>query len=148
MRTVLSVLLLSAYPLIRLSAQCPDGSPPPCRGASGPAQATRRPPPPLDPRTWIVLPFENVARVTDIDWLRDASVNLLYLDMSRWRDIRVVDDERVADLIRETPETRAATQLSLQAGLAVARRAGAGKLVMGDLLKVGGRTQLVAKVYD
>lgn len=147
MRIALTVLLLSACPLIRLSAQCPDGSPPPCRSA-GPAPAARRPPPPLDPRTWIVLPFENVARVADIDWLRDASVNLLYLDLSRWRDIRVVDDERVADLMREVPEVRANAQLSLQAGLAVARRAGAGKLVMGDLLKVGNRTQVVAKVFD
>jgi len=128
------------------SAQCPDGSPPPCRGAAGPA--TRRPAPPLDARTWIVLPFENVARAPDIDWLREASVNLLYLDLSRWRDIRVIDDERVADLMREVPEARTVSQLSLQAGLAVARRAGAGKLVMGDLLKVGTRTEVVAKVYD
>lgn len=127
--------------------QCPDGSPPPCRGAA-PATPRLRPAPPLDARTWIVLPFENVARATDIDWLRDASVNLLYLDLSRWRDIRVVDDERVADLMREVPEIRPGAQLSLQNGMAVARRAGAGKLVMGDLLKVGNRTQVVAKVYD
>lgn len=147
-RTLLTALFLCVCASERLTAwQCPDGSPPPCRG-TGPAQATRRPPPPLDPRTWIVLPFENVTRAADIDWLRDASVNLLYLDLSRWRDIRVVDDERVADLMREVPEVRANAQLSLQAGLAVARRAGAGKLVMGDLLKVGSRTQVVAKVFD
>ncbi|HTL05730.1 MAG TPA: hypothetical protein VL241_08275 [Gemmatimonadales bacterium] len=106
----------------------------------------RRPLPALDARTWIVLPFENVARVADIDWLKDASVNLLYLDMSKWRDIRVIDDERVADLIREVPEARG--QLTLQSGIAVARRAGAGKLVMGDLLKVGSRTEVVGKVFD
>jgi len=126
-----------------LHAQCPDGSPPPCRGAA----PARRPNPPLDERTWIVVPFENVTRADDIDWLREASVNLLYLDMSRWRDIRVIDDERVADYVRAVPEARAGP-LGLQSGIMVARRAGAGKLVMGDLLKVGSRTQVVAKVFD
>jgi len=125
-------------------AQCPDGTPPPCGGAAPPA---RRPNPALDERTWIVLPFENVTRLADIDWLKDASVNLLYLDMSKWRDIKVIDDERVADLIREVPEARGG-QLTLQSGIAVARRAGAGRLVMGDLLKVGSRTQVVGKVFD
>jgi len=129
-----------------LNAQCPDGTPPPCRLAA--AVPARRANPPLDERTWIVLPFENVARAQDIDWLRDASVNLLYLDLSKWQDIRVIDDERVADLMRDVPEARGQQTLGLQTGLAVARRAGAGKLVMGDLLKVGSRTQIVAKVFD
>jgi eukaryotic-like serine/threonine-protein kinase len=145
-RVILVAVVPATVPAATLLAQCPDGTPPPCRGAA-PA-AVRRPPPPLDDRTWIVVPFENVARVADIDWLKDASVNLLYLDMSKWRDIRVIDDERVADLIREVPEARGGSQLSLQSGIAVARRAGAGKLVMGDLLKVGARTQIVGKVFD
>jgi eukaryotic-like serine/threonine-protein kinase len=131
-----------------LLAQCPDGTPPPCRGGTSAGGITRRANPPLDERTWIVVPFENVTRAQDIEWLREASVNLLYLDMSKWRDIRVIDDERVADLVRETPETRGGQAMSLQAGMAVARRAGAGQLVMGDLLKVGSRTRVVAKVFD
>jgi tetratricopeptide (TPR) repeat protein len=68
--------------------------------------------------------------------------------MSKWRDIRVIDDERVADLMRDVPQARAGTPLSLDAGIAVARRAGAGKLVMGDLMKVGSRTRVVAKIFD
>jgi tetratricopeptide (TPR) repeat protein/TolB-like protein len=140
-----SLVLLAFAPA---RAQCPDGSPPPCRSAT-PAQAAapRRVNPPLDDRTWIVVPFDNLAKAPDVDWLRNAAVNLLYLDMSRWTDVRVVDDERVADLLREVPEATA-QQLSLNAGLAVARRAGAGKLVMGDVLKVGNRTAITAKIYD
>ena len=129
-------------------AQCPDGTPPPCRGGTSAAGITRHANPPLDGRTWIVVPFENVTRAQDIEWLREASVNLLYLDMSKWRDIRVIDDERVADLVRATPETHGGQTMSLEAGIAVARRAGAGQLVMGDLLKVGSRTRVVAKVFD
>lgn len=135
---LLAVAVASVVPS-RLPAQCPDGTPPPCR-----VRAAR---PRLDERTWIVLPFENVARAADIDWLREASVNLLYLDLSRWQDIRVIDDERVADLIRGLPSATR-DRPGLDAGLAVARRAGAGKLVMGDLLLEGARTTIVAKVFD
>jgi len=35
-KTLLIALLLSAYPLSCLSAQCPNGSPPPCQGAARP----------------------------------------------------------------------------------------------------------------
>jgi tetratricopeptide (TPR) repeat protein/TolB-like protein len=141
----LSVLGTLAFGAFNFShAQCPDGTPPPCRAAT-PAPA-RRAAPPLDERTWIVLPFDNVARASDIDWLRSASVNLLYLDMSRWRDIRVIDDERVADFMREVAAGEG--PLGLATAISVARRAGAGKLVMGDLLKVGNRTAVVAKVFD
>jgi len=103
--------------------------------------------PPLDSRTWIVLPFENVARASDLDWLRDGSANLLYLDLSRWSDIRVIDDERVADLLREQ-SFAPGRALSLTEGLAIARRAGARQLVMGDVLRAGSRVALVAKVFD
>ena len=141
-------LLVATAVLSPADAQCPDGSPPPCRSQTVAAAAPRRTNPPLDERTWIVVPFDNLARSSDVDWMRTAAVNLLYLDMSRWRDIRVIDDERVADLLRETPEAGSAQTMSLNAGLAVARRAGAGRLVMGDLLKVGTRTRITAKIFD
>lgn len=95
-----------------------------------------------------MVPFDNLAQSQDIEWLRAASVNLLYMDLSRWQDIRVVDDERVADLLTEGPDARIPSRMSLAAGLAAARRAGAGRLVMGDLLKVGNRVAVVAKVFD
>ena len=94
------------------------------------------------------MPFDNLSKSADVEWMRVAAVNLLYLDMSRWRDIRVIDDERVADLVREVPEASGAQTLSLSAALAVATRAGAGKLVMGDVLKLGERTTVTAKVFD
>jgi TolB-like protein len=144
-----SALVLVLLAIARATdAQCPDGSPPPCRTTAVPA-TPRRVNPPLDDRTWIVVPFDNLANNSEVDWLRAASVNLLYLDMSRWRDIKVVDDERVADLIREVPEASGSKQsMSLNAGLAVAKRAGAGRLVMGDVLRLGSRTAVTAKVFD
>src|SRR5438034_5765359 len=149
-RTLRGAAVLGACMVIapKLRAQCPNGSPPPCRSQVIAAAAPKRVNPPLDARTWIVVPFDNLAKTPDADWLRGASVNLLYLDMSRWRDLRVIDDERVADLVREVPEAKDAPTLSLNAGLAVARRAGAGRLVMGDVLKVGNRVAVTAKVFE
>ena len=128
------------------SAQCPDGAPPPCKGPV-PA-ALRRINPPLDTRAWIVVPFGNVTKTPELDWLRDASVNLLSLDIGRWTDIRVVPDKRVGDLLRELPLARTAATLTLSDGLSIARRAGAGNLVMGDFFKVGKGARLVANVFD
>ncbi len=122
-------------------SQCPDGSPPPCRSA-----AARRAPA-LDERTWIVLPFANTTRAPDVDWLSAASANLLYLGLARWTDVRAVDDGRVVDLLREAAVPRGEA-IGLEAGLALARRAGAGRLVMGDFIRAGSTAQLVAKVYN
>lgn len=130
-----------------IGAQCPDGTPPPCRSAAQ-ASAARRPNPQLNERAWIVVPFANATRTPDLDWLRDASVNLLSLDLSRWTDISVVDDKHVADLLREQPGTKGTHAMTLNDGIALARRAGAGRLVMGDFYKQGKGARLVANVFD
>lgn len=145
-RGLLLACSLLALALPTAHAQCPDGAPPPCKGIV--PVALRRANPPLDPRAWIVVPFTNVTKAQDLDWLRDASVNLLSLDLSRWTDISVVDDKRVTDLIRELPTARGTQALSLNDGLALARRAGAGRLVMGDFFKQGKGARLVANVFD
>src|SRR5690242_20712689 len=136
-------IVLSVEPA---SGQCADGSPPPCRAST--VASARRADPPLDDKTWIVVPFDNLNNNQEVDWLRSGSVNLLYLGMSRWTDVRVIDDERVADYMREVPGASSAKQLSLAAGMAVAKRAGARNLVMGDLLKLGNRTTVNAKIFD
>jgi len=141
---VLALMVLGARDA---RAQCSDGSAPPCaRARIASAAATRRDPP-LDDKTWIVVPFNNVTRAPDVDYLRDASVNLLYLDMSRWTDIRVVDDTRVADLMREVPGADR-QPLSFDVAMAVAKRAGAGRLVMGTIIKQGAKTTIAARVFD
>jgi len=129
-----------------LAAQCPEGTPPPCKSAS-PA-AGRRVYPALNPRAWIVVPFGNVTKSPALDWLRDASVNLLSLDLNRWSDITVINDKRIGDLVRELPSARTAGTLTLSDGLTLAKRAGAGMLVMGDYFRYGKSARLVANVFD
>jgi tetratricopeptide (TPR) repeat protein len=121
------------------AAQCPDGTPPPC--------AAPRRDPPLDPRTWLILPFANAANAADAAIIAQASVNLLYQDLSRFSELRVVSDDRVADLVRRlSPEDR--RRPTLTTGRELARRVGAGTLVLGDYLAAGGRAQISAKLYD
>ena len=59
-----------------------------------------------------------------------------------------MDDKRVADLLRTLPAPRAAQALSLADGMALARQVGAGRLVMGDFIKIGKGTRLVANVFE
>ena len=91
-RQLLIIAALTSAIATNAGAQCPDGSRPPCRSGAVPAGAARRVNPPLDDRSWIVVPFDNLSKTPDVEWMRVAAVNLLYLDMSRWRDIRVIDD--------------------------------------------------------
>jgi tetratricopeptide (TPR) repeat protein len=133
----LPILLLCLTATLR--AQCPDGTPPPCAASRSPVAR------PLDERNWLVLPFDNITHDPSLDVVRDASVTLLYSAMSQWTDIRVVDDTRVTDLMRGVP---AGTKLGQEAGFDLARRVGAGKLVMGTLLKEGARTRVQAAVFD
>jgi tetratricopeptide (TPR) repeat protein/TolB-like protein len=146
-RWTLVIAALAALWPTTAAAQCPDGSPPPCRSTVVAAAPPRRSNPPIDPRSWVVVPFDNVTRNSEIEWLRAGSVNLLYLGMSRWNDVRVVDDERVADLMRDLPPADAST-LALSTGMTIAKRAGAGRLVMGEVIRIGSRTAVTAKVYD
>ena len=144
-RRALAAAVAAALACARVAvAQCPDGTPPPCRGAIA-AVTPRRNAPALDEHGWIVVPFANVMKVQELDWLRDASVNLLSLDIGRWTDVNVVPDQRVGDLLRQA---RAPEPLTLSDGLALARRAGAGKLVMGDFYRIGRGARLVANVFD
>ena len=78
-----TLTVLSLFAAGSVGGQCPNGTPPPCKGPT-PSATVRRPNPPLNDRAWIVVPFGNVTKAPELDWLRDASVNLLTLDLGRW----------------------------------------------------------------
>jgi tetratricopeptide (TPR) repeat protein/TolB-like protein len=144
-RHTLLVAALALAPVSAALAQCPDGAPPPCRGTS--SVAGRVPVAlPLNDNTWLVLPFENTARSADAELIRQASVSQLYGEMSRWEGVRVVSDDRVADLLQQVPTQR--DRLGLETALGLARRVGAGRVVLGGYLAAGGRANVTARVYE
>jgi TolB-like protein len=145
-------LIVGVTVAARAAAQCPNGTPPPCSGgdtrATAPLTVIKRAAPrALDDRTYIVMPFTNVTRAADVAWLSDAAVNMLSMDLARWQDIKVIDDRRVADYLRETG-VAAGGQVTSREAFAVARRAGAGRVVLGEFIKLGNNTVVTAKVVN
>src|SRR2546423_4485874 len=81
-------------------AQCPEGSPPP--------GDTRRPaalqvipirpaaPPPAADRSrrFLILPFRNVTRQAEQNWLIEGSTTMLVDALEQWKGISVVPDEK------------------------------------------------------
>ena len=95
----------------------------------------------------LVLPFDNLREDRGLAWLRDGSVNMLALALSQWRDLGVVDQERVHDLLSraKVPDTE---PIGLALARRLAREAGAGTVVLGDFAHSGDSLRLTARTYD
>src|SRR2546427_8228959 len=93
--------LLSALVVWSAGAQCPDGTPPPCtRGVARPA-ATSLPPAERErARTFLVLPFRNLSRRADYQWLVEGSPTMLADVLGQWTELTVVPDERLYPALR------------------------------------------------
>ena len=129
--------LLSAGPAASLSAQCPDGSPPPCAGVRAPLDTTR----------YVILPFTH-REGTQPSLLDGADcAELLTEAFERWSDVRLADKTRVYDALQRR-RSGAPFRIPFDTGLEIARQLGAGKLVMGQLWNFGDTLRLTASLYD
>lgn len=117
-------------------------------GALGLATLRRSGPPRgVDPRNSIlVLPFDNLRDDRAYDWLRDGSVSMLALALSQWRDLTVVDQDRVHDLVSNLATAEA--PIGLQQARRLARESRVWTVVLGDFSRVGDSLHLVARRYD
>lgn len=95
----------------------------------------------------LVLPFDNLRDDRELAWLSDGSVNMLALALSQWRDLAVVDQERVHDLLSQArvPDNE---PIGLALARKLAREAGAGTVVLGDFTHSGDSLRLTARTYD
>ncbi|MEE8061387.1 MAG: serine/threonine-protein kinase, partial [Gemmatimonadales bacterium] len=101
-----------------------------------------------DPRhSIIVFPFENKTADAAKDYWEDASMNLLGLAIAQWEDMRVYDDERTGSLLRRS-DIESASDLDFDAAQSMAREAGVGTLVLGDIRREGDSLAIEAKVHD
>ena len=131
--TVLALLV--GLPTL-VSGQCPDGSPPPCGRRA-----------PLDTARYAILPFahrEGGQRST-LDGADCAE--LLTEGFARWMEVRLADKTRVYDALARLG-ARAPFRIPFDTALAIARRLGAGRLVMGQLWSFGDTLRLTAGLYD
>jgi len=118
------------------SGQCPDGSPPPC----GKRVA-------LDTARYAILPFAHRegGRQSALDGADCGE--LLTEGFARWIEVRLADKTRVYDALARYG-ARAPFRIPFDTAVAIARRLGAGKLVMGQLWTFGDTLRLTAGLYD
>ncbi len=105
------------------------------------------PPPGVDPRhSILVLPFDNPRGDPADDWLRHGSVNMLTLTLSQWRDLTIIDQDRVHDLVSKLPSPDAPIGLAQARRLARASRVWT--VVLGDFSRQGDSIRVAARRYD
>jgi len=118
------------------SGQCPDGSPPPCGRRVA-----------LDTARYTILPFAHRegGQQSTLDGADCAE--LLTEGFARWIEVRLADKTRVYDALARHG-ARAPFRIPFDTAVAIARRLGAGKLVMGQLWSFGDTLRLTAGLYD
>lgn len=117
--------------------QCPDGSPPPCRPAPGPASGVAA-------HRLAVLPFAVLGGTAGAS-LGQGMVDLLSRNLDGAEGLRTIDPGTVV-----TIAGRLAGPVPPDAGTGrvIARRLGAGLYVLGSVHMVGARLRIQARLYD
>ncbi|HVX88200.1 MAG TPA: serine/threonine-protein kinase, partial [Gemmatimonadales bacterium] len=111
------------------------------RGSGGPPRG-------VDPRhSIVVLPFDNLRGDTTLHWLEEGAVSMLGLTLAQWKDLTVVDQERVHDLLTKRGLEPGAP-IGLEAARAIAREAGVWSLVVGDFVRTGDSLHVAARLID
>lgn len=143
--TLVGLTALSAAPA---RAQCPDGSPPPC-GVRGEFRPAPRPvpAPALRARQFLVLPFRNVSRQPDQEWLVEGSTTMLVEALSRWRGISVVPDEKLYPALRRVG-VAPGTVVEAPVARRLADETGGWTAVTGEVVATGGRVRIAARAWD
>jgi serine/threonine protein kinase/tetratricopeptide (TPR) repeat protein len=100
-----------------------------------------------DPRkSYAVLPFEIQSGNADVQWLRDGAVNMLTLALAQWTDLQVMDYERTLKYVADAGVE--ARRVDLERAQEIAKRGGAGTLVMGQVSTTQDSLIVVARLYD
>jgi len=137
---------LLAIPTIAAHAQCPDGTPPPCGGVAAPARVAV--PTASDrARRFLILPFRNVTRQPDHDWLVEGATTMLGDALGRWQGITVVPDERLYPALRRAG-IASGTVIEPSRVRRVAEETGGWTAVTGDVVATGGHVRISAHAWD
>jgi tetratricopeptide (TPR) repeat protein len=117
-------------------AQCPDGTPPPCRAAT-PSPASL----PLDTNAVAVLPFAVEGPGASFAWLSTGMVDVLSGALDGVGGWRTVSPRTVLARIPRAG-------LDVPRGAQAARALGAGQMVIGSAVAVGRTVRLRAELYS
>lgn len=129
-----------------LLAQCPDGTPPPCVTRTRAARVT--PPTPAERgRRFLVLPFRNLSRAPEHEWLVEGSTTMLADALGRWQEIHVVPDEHLYPALRRAGLQPGAVMDPARVRRVAEETAG-WTAVTGEVIATGGRVRVSARAYD
>lgn len=122
--------LLLAFPILPLSAQCPDGSPPPCRGTPHVV---------VDSDALVILPFR-VSGPPEVQYLHEGVADLLNFALDGVAGRRPVHPRTVLNAMRAT------ALVDPNEAMRLARTVGAGYVIIGTVVAVGQDLRVQAKL--
>lgn len=145
--TALACALVFSAPT-HLHGQCPDGTPPPCDVVMADAVQTVQPPPAEQRgRSFLVLPFRNVTRAPDHDWLVEGATTLLSDALGHWEEVSVIPAERLYPALRRH-QLQPGDVMEEPSVRRVAEETGGWTAVTGEVLVTGNRVRVSARAYD
>jgi hypothetical protein len=122
-RAAIVLSALSALPSLRLLAQCPDGSPPPCQRDLTSARVA------IDPNAVAILPFR-VSGPPEAQYLREGMLDLLNVALDGFAGWRVLQPRAFLHQVGSGP-------VDVQQAARLARAAGAATFVLGNAVVLG-----------
>ncbi|NIU09675.1 MAG: protein kinase, partial [Phycisphaerae bacterium] len=102
---------------------------------------------PSERRSIAVMYFDNLSNDSGLDWMQKGIVELLNAGLSRSTELRVVDTQRLSDLLRELGKEDI-TKIDQLSATEVAEQAGVGTMIRGNIIKIDTTIRLQAKVLD
>ena len=128
-------------------AQCPDGTPPPCAARILTRPAVAIPAPGARARSFVVLPFRNVTRQSQQEWLVEGSTTMLSDALGRWQGIHVVADERLYPAMRRAG-AKPGDVIDAAQVRRISEETGGWTAISGDVIATGGRLRITARAWD
>jgi TolB-like protein/tetratricopeptide (TPR) repeat protein len=98
-------------------------------------------------RRFLILPFRNVTRQQDQEWLVEGSTTMLSDALSRWQGITVVPDEKLYPALKRAGINPGAVA-DAPSVRRVAEETGGWTAVTGEVLATGGRVRITARAWD
>jgi eukaryotic-like serine/threonine-protein kinase len=93
-----------------------------------------------------IMPFENPSGLQETQWLTTGVPSMLQTGLGQTEGLDVVGTQRIEEVLKQLGQSAGAIDKSRM--LEVARRAGAGALVVGAVFRDGGILRLDAQVQD
>lgn len=98
-------------------------------------------------RSFVVLPFRNVTRLIQQEWLVEGSTTMLSDALGRWQGIHVVTDERLYPAMRRAGAKPGEVIDARQVRL-ISEETGGWTAISGDVIVSGGRLRITARAWD